>query len=71
MKNRQDKTRCGRCVFRHKARGYEPYTCDFALLAAPLTRGGVPPEKCRHYVEGRRIQNRKELEKALKVLGLG
>lgn len=67
MKKTGHENRCYKCVWRH---GSEDYLCDFATLAAPLTRGGVPPEKCRHYVEGRRIQNRKELEKALKKLGL-
>lgn len=64
----QKGTKCYKCVWQHSG---GDYLCDFATLAAPLTRGGVPPEKCRHFVEGRRIQNRKELEKALKALGLG
>ena len=59
--------RCYKCVWRH---GSEEFLCDFATLAAPLTRGGVPPEACRHFVEGHRIRNETELEKALKTLGL-
>lgn len=60
-------TKCYKCVWRH---GSEDYLCDFATLAAPLTRGGVPPEACGHFVEGHRIRNAAELEKALKTLGL-
>ena len=58
---------CHKCAWRHT--GGE-HLCDFATLAAPLTRGGVPPEACRHFVEGRRAQTQKDVEKALKVLGL-
>jgi hypothetical protein len=54
-------------VWRH---GSEEFLCDFATLAAPLTRGGVSPEECRHFVEGRRIQTQKDVENALKTLGL-
>ena len=57
--------RCYKCVWRHTG---GDYLCDFAT---PLTRGGVPPEECRHFVEGRRTQTQKDVEKALKVLGLG
>ena len=59
--------RCYRCVWRH---GSGDYLCDFATLAAPLTRGGVPPEECLHFVEGRRVQTQKDVEKALGKLGL-
>ena len=64
--------RCCKCVWRHNygQTGHDPYLCDFATLAAPLTRGGVPPEACGHFVEGHRIRNAAELEKALKTLGL-
>ena len=60
--------RCYKCVWRHTG---GDYLCDFATLAAPLTRGGIPPEECRHFIEGHRIQSQKELERALKTLGLG
>lgn len=61
-------TKCYKCVWRHAG---GDYLCDFATLAAPLTRSGVPPEECRHFVEGRRVQTQKDVEKALKILGLG
>lgn len=60
-------TKCYKCVWRH---GSEEFLCDFATLAAPLTRGGMPPEECRHFIEGHRIQSQKELERALEKLGL-
>ena len=60
-------TKCYKCVWRH---GSEEFLCDFATLAAPLTRGGIPPEECRHFIEGHRIQRQKELERALGKLGL-
>lgn len=60
-------TECYKCVWRH---GSEEFLCDFATLAVPLTRGGVPPEECRHFIEGHRIHNQKELERALGKLGL-
>ena len=59
--------RCYKCVWRHTG---GDYLCDFATLAAPLTRGGVPPEECTHFIGGHRIQSQKELERALKKLGL-
>ena len=59
---------CHKCAWRHTG---GDYLCDFATLAAPLTREGISPEECRHFVEGHRIRNETELEKALKTLGLG
>lgn len=59
-------TKCYKCVWRH---GSEEYLCDFATLAAPMTRGGVPPEKCRHFIEGDRIGSVRGLQAALKKLG--
>ena len=67
MKKTRHENRCYKCVWRHTG---GDYLCDFATLAAPLTRGGVPPEECTHFIEGRRIQNPKELERALGKLGL-
>lgn len=64
----QNGRNCHQCVWRHNS---GDYLCDFATLAAPMTRGGVPAEECRHFVKGRRIQNGKALQKALKKLGLG
>ncbi len=72
MKKRHE-NRCYKCVWRHNygQTGHDPYLCDFATLAAPLTRGGVSPEACGYFVEGHRVRNAAELEKALKTLGLG
>ena len=33
-----------------------------------MTRGGVPPEKCRHFLPGSPPQNGKQLEQALQRL---
>ena len=66
-RKRAERIQCYKCVWRHAG---GDYLCDFATLAAPMTRGGVPPERCRHFVEGRRIQTQKKLEKALGKLGL-
>nr|DAF86407.1 MAG TPA: hypothetical protein [Myoviridae sp. ctpvf97] len=68
QKKTRHENRCYKCVWRHTG---GDYLCDFATLAAPLTRGGVSPEACGHFVEGHRIRNAAELEKALKTLGLG
>lgn len=72
MKKTRHENRCYKCVWRHNygQTGHDPYLCDFATLAAPLTRGGVPPEECTHFIEGRRIQSQKELERALGKLGI-
>lgn len=65
MKKEETALRCGKCVWRH---GKPDYLCDFATLAAPMTRGGVPPEKCRHFLPGSPPQNEKQLEQALQRL---
>lgn len=65
MKKEETELRCGKCVWRH---GKPDYLCDFATLAAPMTRGGVPPEKCRHFLPGSPPQNGKQLEQALQRL---
>lgn len=57
--------RCRKCVWQHRG---NDYLCDFATLAAPMTRGGVPPEKCRHFLPGSPPQNGKQLEQALQRL---
>ena len=67
-RKKAERIRCYKCVWQHTG---GDYLCDFATLAAPLTRGGVPPEECGHFIEGHRIRNAAELERALKVLGLG
>lgn len=45
--------RCGKCVFRAKPLAQN--TCDYFAITGH-TRKAVPPEKCRHFREGERIE---------------
>ena len=44
--------RCGKCVFR--AKPLAQHTCDYFAITGH-TRKAVPPEKCRNFREGERI----------------
>ena len=59
MKKEEKELRCGKCVWQHRG---NDYMCDFATLAAPMTRGGVPPEKCRHFLTGSPPKSEKQME---------
>ena len=50
--------KCGKCIYR--AHKYAPYSCDYATITGK-TRKAVPPEKCRKFKAGERMEERDDI----------
>ena len=52
------KRKCGECIYR--AHKYAPYSCNYATITGK-TRKAVPPEKCRKFKAGERMEERDDI----------
>ena len=60
----EKKEKCRQCVFRSR---FPAYKCNFASLMGH-TRKAVPPEKCAHFIAGKRLETPEEAKALLEKL---